>query len=498
MDPEGSPDERGHPVDGALVAGAALALAVLLAPRLAGFTTDSDAYLDVAANLRAGRGLVQGVVDFWRPAVPEPLGLWPPLFPGLVALAAALGLPLELAARAVPALSFAAFASAFHALAARALGRGPGLVASALVLATGGVAVLGAMAWSEATYLALVTSALALAAPAWDERAARRPPGPARAAAAGLCLGLAALTRYAGLPLVGAAAAAAFLVPGLARVRAPFLAALLLPPAAWLARNLLAFGRPLGPALPPGEIPAGRQAFELARALRWEILPAPFDGVAALALVAGLALGAGVALAVRAGGTGRIAAVVAALQLAAVLAATSTTAINAPTGRYLAPALPFLLLAGLAGGRGRPGGGARVALLGAAAAVLALAAWSELAGSLLARPVPAPEALARRADHGAIAALFPRGPAGAPPLLSNRGHAVRLATGRAAVQIPPPGFRPRDYDAKDDARWAAAGVVEALMSGDGPPPAGTWTRRGTAGNFTAWARVDSATGPGAR
>ena len=124
----------GYPVDTAACFVFALALVAVVAPRVAGWTTDSDAYIDVAANLRAGRGLVQGVVDFWRPAVPEPLGMWPPLYPALVALGGVFGMPLDLAARLVSAASFAAFAAAFHALAARALGRGPGALVTLFAL----------------------------------------------------------------------------------------------------------------------------------------------------------------------------------------------------------------------------------------------------------------------------------------------------------------------------------------------------------------------------
>ena len=46
-----------------VVVWAAMVLFVV-APHIVGFTTDSDAYLDVAANVAAGRGLVQTVVDF--------------------------------------------------------------------------------------------------------------------------------------------------------------------------------------------------------------------------------------------------------------------------------------------------------------------------------------------------------------------------------------------------------------------------------------------------
>src|SRR5678815_1103580 len=53
----------------------ALAIAQLFDLSVAPFTTDSDSYLDVAKNLLAGQGLVMRIVDSWRPAIPDPMGL---------------------------------------------------------------------------------------------------------------------------------------------------------------------------------------------------------------------------------------------------------------------------------------------------------------------------------------------------------------------------------------------------------------------------------------
>ena len=270
------------PLDGAVLAVLALAVIGWLAPRVAGFTTDSDAYLDVARSVRAGTGLVQSVVDFWRPGVPDPLALWPPLYPLLVAVVAAFGVPLELAARFVAAGSFAVFAFAFHALAVTALGRGGGALATIAALATLSVTRLGAFAWSEATFLALTTIGLAMLARAESAGGWTR----GRAFVAGVAFGLAAVTRYAGVPVALAAVAYVALRPALrgdgGRALRSFALQSLALPGVGIARNLLLFGRPFGPALPPAEHGVATQAFELARALRWELLPAPFDRVEAL------------------------------------------------------------------------------------------------------------------------------------------------------------------------------------------------------------------------
>ncbi len=476
------------PLDGAFLALLALVAVAVLAPRVAGFTTDSDAYLDVAMNLRDGHGLVQSVVDFWRPAVPDPLGLWPPLYPALVAAVGAFGVPLELAARFVSAGSFAVFAFAFHALAVSALGRGAGALATVAALATPAVTQLGAFAWSEATYLALITGGLVLLARAeargeWSRGAAF---------AAGALLGAAALTRYAGVPIAVLAVAYAALRGSLrARGLAAFALPALVLPAVWLGHNLAEFGRPFGPALAPATHGLGTQAFEFLRALRWELLPAPFDRRAAMAYGLALVTAAGVLLALRHRGAGRLAAAFALLYAGLVVVATGTSGINAPTGRYLAPVLPFLVLAAFAGWRGRsvtvdPAAGGRRALSTGLSAVWTIAVLVELLGLVRVLPATAPAALARREDRRALARLVPEGSA---PVLSDCGHLLRSATGRTAVQVPAAGYRPRAYAAADDARWAGAGVSEAILAGE-TPPAGAWRSVAVEGRFTRWVRSD--------
>ncbi len=473
-------DTASAPLHGAFFAVLALVGVAVLAPRVAGFTTDSDAYLDVAMSLRDGNGFVQSVVDFWRPAVPDPLGLWPPLYPALIAAVAAFGVPLELAARLVAAASFAGFAFAFHALAVSALGRGAGALATVAALATPAVLRLGASAWSEAPYLALTTGGLALLARAdardnWSRRAA---------SAAGALLGAAALTRYVGVPIV---VAAVVFVATRRELRArgllSFAAPALILPGLWLGHNLLEFGRPFGPALAPAAHGMGKQAFEFLRALRWELFPAPFDHAAPGAYALALVTAGGVWLALRGAGAGRIAAAYALLHAGLVVVATATSGINSPTGRYLAPVLPFLVLAAFTGWRGR--GDSRRVLATALAAVWTLAVVVELLGQVRGESTGSRDALARRADLHALARIVP---VAASPVLSDCGHLVRVATGRTAVQIPAPAYRPRDYAAADDARWAAAGVNEAVFLGAGPP-AGAWKRAAVEGRFTRWVRA---------
>jgi hypothetical protein len=123
---------------------------------------------------------------------------------------------------------------------------------------------------------------------------------------------------------------------------------------------------------------------------------------------------------------------------------------------------------------------ARITLAGGLVAVLGTAAAVETVSL-----PPDPAIPATRADRAAIAHLVAAREDG--PILSDAGHLVRVATGQPAVQIPPPEFRLRDYGEEDDARWARAGVVRAVMA-SGPPPAGTWHAVETAGRFTLFAR----------
>lgn len=477
------------PIDGALAALAALALVLIVAPRVAGFTTDSDSYLDVARGLLEGKGLVQHAVDFWRPAVPDPLGMWPPLYPALVALVAAFGVPLDLAGRAVSAVSFAAFAFAFHALAVSALGRGVGALAVVATLASLTVTRLGASAWSEATFLAFLTAGTLLAARA-EEREDFRNRG--MAVVTGLLFALAALTRYIGFPVVTILVTSVAFGSAFRGRRLAFVLPALLPPFLWGVRCHVLFGRPTGPPLPASSHLIGEQSHEFLRALRYELLPAPFDTQPALALALTALVVAGIVLALRGSPPIRLAWSLAFGFAASVLLATSTTAINAPTGRYLAPVLPFLLLAIFGGWRGSAAEGekegdpgVRRTLATALTATWAIAAALEGLGELRALPAQAPEALARRDARAAVARLVT--PTGAP-VLSDRGQFVRAATGRSAVQIPAAAYRASDYDAEADARWERAGVNEAIFADPAGPPAGRWVRAGTAGPFTRWVR----------
>jgi 4-amino-4-deoxy-L-arabinose transferase-like glycosyltransferase len=444
-----------------LVALAACAVVIWVWPRATGFTTDSESYLDVARTVLEGGGLRQRVVDFWRPALPDPLGLWPPAYPVAVAAFATLW-PLETAARLVSALATVGFALAFHALAARTL-RGPAAVlATLLALATPGVAYASGMAWSEPLFLFTATSALAGLVAIAPAHPRRRDAGAlVRAAVAcGLVAGVAALTRYVGVLLVPVG------IVWLVARRAPsgvvvaWTLAAALPPLLWIARCLAVFGRPFGPGLPAAHEPLELVLQDALGGLRWSLLPWPVQDHLVLALPALLVLAALAAAALPRAGVPALVSGYTVLYFIALVGLRSRWTFNVIGERYLTPMLPMVWLACATT---LVAAGERVRYVGRAAAVLAVVGIGLGIATLDAR-MRSPELQAERAARAtALAELRRLVPPGDTPVLSDVGHLVRSATGRSAVQVPPLTFSPRPFDYVDLERWRRAGVTEGVF-----------------------------------
>lgn len=462
--------------------GAAL-VALLAAPRAEHFTTDSESYLDVARTLLAGGGLAQQVVDFWRPAVPEPLGLWPPLYPLLIAGLARLGLPVEGAAITVSVLAWLAFALLFHALAHRTVAPVPARAATALVLLTTPLAFASGAAWSEMTFLALAAGAwLALgdalepAAHRGDER--RRSASATRAA---VLIGLAALTRYVGWTLAPLALGA--LVA--ARLPRPTLATFAVisfgMPGLWLVRNVAVFGGPAGPGLPPATDGLGALLGQLGGALRWSLVPWPAHLHGTLSALLLIVLFALVVFALLIGRRQALVSALALAWLASIVMLRSMVSVNPIGVRYALPALPFVWLAGVAAAAWVAD---RVRFTSAIAGGLMVVALAFAAGgfvrAVIVSPAPAEATLRRAERHAELRTLA----AGLAPVLSDDGHAVRSATGGAAVQLPAATFRMRVFEAADLERWRAAGVTDGVFAAD------AWTDT-TGGRDGARARVEA-------
>ncbi|MFI5371878.1 MAG: hypothetical protein ACHQ52_09990 [Candidatus Eisenbacteria bacterium] len=448
----------------------------LVGVRAPGFTTDSESYLDVARSLNAGHGLVQHVADFWRPRLPDPLGLWPPLYPLVTAGIARLGVPLEVAARMVSALAFPVFALMFLSLAVELLGVGAAALTTTLVtVSTLAVVFAAGMAWSEMLFLALSTGALlGLIRVADTSRSGRDGARPDLILIAGALAGLAAVTRYIGVILLPIGFVWLLLTGRSGRVLVVWLLAAALPPLAWTTHNLAHFGAPIGPGLPRTHATVLEVVAQLLPALRWGFVPWPIEvsGTASGVFVALLlALGA---FAWATGGPRALVAAYAGVYIASLVALRASLTFNPLGYRYLTPVMPFLWLAAAAGLTWLAD---RVRFLGplarGTAAVMLLLAGVALARFVVRLPSPAPELVTRRSEVAELRRLLATG---GGPVLGDAGHLVRSATGRDAIEVPPAPYAPRAFTAEDETRWRSAGAAEAVFraaswSGDGPDDA---------------------------
>ena len=236
-----------------LVYVAAVAVGALRTPH-GRFTNDSMNYVDVARNLRAGRGIVQSATGFNQPRIvadapiPAPMTSQPPLYPLLIALGGALGLSEPGAALVVAALGQALVLAAGGVLALALWGEATAALGVAALLGLRPLHVVAGQAWSETLGVGLLLAGFAVVARARSARTI---------AIGGALLGLAFATRYSLLP---ALPLGALLVAGvlgerdrgrMARAVFSYAAAAALPVVAVLAHNLASDGTLLGPARNP-------------------------------------------------------------------------------------------------------------------------------------------------------------------------------------------------------------------------------------------------------
>jgi hypothetical protein len=270
------------------LAGAAV---MLTSTRLGiGASPDSVIYIGAARNLLAGRGLT---VPFGS-QLDGPLTHYPPLYPALLAGLGALTGDPAAAARWLAAALFGAnvLLVAGMVAASRPTANWAPLAGAGLVLVAPAMVSLHSMAWSEPLFLLLGFSGLLLLAvyQEWGR-------WPVLLAAGGL-LGLATLTRYAGVAFVAAGVLALVFLPGRV-LRARLSAGLALgavglaPLLAWLGHNLALAGSATSRQLifHPIGLSHARQALNTLAG--WLLLP--LEAGAAVKLGVPLALAGGIA-----------------------------------------------------------------------------------------------------------------------------------------------------------------------------------------------------------
>jgi hypothetical protein len=188
----------------ALVALLAIALALLFQPGM--LTTDTAQHVSVARNLLAGRGFSTDLIYFQQHhdfgVVPAPQTVWPPLFPLATSLLMRLGVDALAAPFWVALLAQVCIAPTAY-LIARSAGYAVQAAAWAAVAVFGclslAVFVLGGLTESLFTLMTLLSVLLLVRGVGDDHGAAR-----GLWIWAGICAGLAYLTRYSGICLIAA------------------------------------------------------------------------------------------------------------------------------------------------------------------------------------------------------------------------------------------------------------------------------------------------------
>jgi 4-amino-4-deoxy-L-arabinose transferase-like glycosyltransferase len=223
-----------------------------------GFNPTAMVYIDVARHLARGEGISSSILFTTSvPRVPAPMSVWAPAYPVVITLLAALGFDVTVVARLIALAAFGLSAVLVWWLANVLYGARVAMAAAALFAVWPAMTRVATNAWSESLFVLCLLASVALT---FQAIRPRRLTGGLAAALGGLVMGLAALTRYAALPLIPWGAVLIVLLAREARWRARVVRAAVwtiaagLPVAAWLARNVAATG---------GLIGAGRQRDDL-------------------------------------------------------------------------------------------------------------------------------------------------------------------------------------------------------------------------------------------
>lgn len=207
-------------------------------------TPDSTAYLNAAANLLQGKGLVLTLTPLDVPERSLPFAAWPPLYPILIALLGTGTRDLIAAAGALQGVILGLTALPAGLLAYRLVGRRSVLPVLAFLVVLRSQLVTASFIWSEPLFLLLTLASLSLLLEALREEryaSAIRTP---LLFAAGVLAGAAMLTRYLGIVVIATGVVALVLhareeasARKTASQMAVFAVPALLPNLAWIARN---------------------------------------------------------------------------------------------------------------------------------------------------------------------------------------------------------------------------------------------------------------------
>lgn len=249
------------------------------------YTWDSAAYLEAAQSLVRGDGLKHRVVAGFEPEIWEPMALWPPGYPMLIAAAHLLGAPLPEAGVIVAIASAAVFVILLGWIALRFFPPRIAVLVVAVTAAMPAFLRFTINCLSEAPYMACAAAALACAI-AWSDR---RDQAGGLLFAAGVLAAAAWAVRNVGLalmPPMGIFIAAICirrnrpLLPSLSIWTAGI--ALIVGPV--LARNIGTFGELNPYELPPSDLSVGHNLEQTVKVLVHDLTALTKRAIAAVAV----------------------------------------------------------------------------------------------------------------------------------------------------------------------------------------------------------------------
>jgi len=186
--------------------GAFVALGVAVALGQTATTTGFDAtgmiYVDMARHIARGEGIVSTIYfPSHVPKFPSPIALWPPLYPAVIAGFLVLGVDAAIASRIVSLAAFGVTVGILWLIGAEVFDEDVGTVAALLLMAWPVITGIAAMALSENLFIMLIAASVLFTARLLRGGAAM-PRASRLAAAGGLAMAGAALTRYPGFALM--------------------------------------------------------------------------------------------------------------------------------------------------------------------------------------------------------------------------------------------------------------------------------------------------------